>query len=191
LLKWNKLQQKNNFWQHDEEESYIGKKKNDNEDDNKDDDKEEDKDNEEEAFKDIFLENTPVAVQVQLVSDKNVTGIIDLLMDNAPKTELLGTLEATIKNVVDTALFWGVTFYKTPKSASHVIGYVFEKIKMGGNSLENKIFCTQHWNIVCEFITSCTAVLWQQCIKRWYAVGYGKLTVPGAPKTFLFLTIVF
>jgi len=154
-------------------------------------DKEEDKDNEEEAFKDIFLENTPVAVQVQLVSDKNVTGIIDLLMDNAPKTELPGTLEATIKNVVDTALFWGVKSYKTPKSASRIVGYVFEKIKMGGNSLENKLFCTQHWSIICKFIASCTVDLQQQCIKRWYAVGYGKLTVPKAPKTFLFLTTFF
>jgi len=174
---------KHNFWQNDEEESDIGKKKNDNEEDNEDDDnKEDDKDDEEEAFKKIFPENTPVAVQLQLVSDKNVTGIIDLLMDDAPKTELPGTLEAAIKNVVDTALFQGVKFYKTPKSASHIIGYVFEKIKMGGNSLENKLFCTQHWSIICKFIASRTADLQQQCIERWYAVGYGKLTVPEHPK---------
>ena len=122
-----------------------------------------------------------------MVSDKNtVTGIIDLLMENVPATQVPRTLEAAMKKVVDTALFWGVKFYKTPKSASCIVGYVFEKIKMGGNSLENKIFCTQHWNIVCKFIASCTADLRQQCIERWYAAGYGKLTVPGAPKTFLF-----
>jgi len=63
-----------------------------------------------------------------LVSDKNITGIIDLLMDDVPKTELLGTLEATIKMLL-IQLCSRVKFYKTPKSASCIIGYVFEKIK--------------------------------------------------------------
>jgi len=69
---------------------------------------------------------------------------------------------------------WNVI--KLQKSSLHVVGYVFEKIKMGGNSLENKLFHTQHWGVICTFIASCTANVQQQCIERWYAVGYGKFS---------------
>jgi len=101
---------KHNFWHNDKEESDIERKKNDNKDnkDNKDDkDNHADKDDNDEVLKNSFLErNNNVAVQVQLVSDKNnVTGIIDLLLEDAPATKLPRTLEAAIKNVVDTALF--------------------------------------------------------------------------------------
>ncbi len=83
---------KHDFQNNDKEESDIEKAKND---DDKDSCKEDDKD---EAIKNSFSENTPVAVQVESVSVKNtVTGIIDLLMEDVPTTELLRTLEAAIK----------------------------------------------------------------------------------------------
>jgi len=44
---------------------------------------------------------------IERVSDKNnvTITIVDLFLDDAPAMELPGTLEAAIKNVVDTALF--------------------------------------------------------------------------------------
>ena len=111
-----------------------------------------------------------------MVSDKNnVTGaIVDMFLDDAPATHLLGTVEAAVKNVVDTALFWSVKFYKMTESASHVIGYVYDKMNMGGNKLDDKMFWTKHWAAACDYITTRTSELWQQCIERWYAVGYSK-----------------
>jgi len=97
---------------------------------NKDDDSDDDDENNNKKSTENSFENH-VAEKEQQVSDKNVTGIIDLLLDDAPAMELPGTLEASVKHVVDTALFRGVKFYKTPKSASRVVGYVFTKINMG------------------------------------------------------------
>jgi len=89
-------------------------------------------------------EPSPEAIQKfkEMVSDKNnVTGaIVDMFLDDAPVTQLLGTVEAAVKNVVNTALFWGVKFYKMTKSASCVIGYVYNKMNMGGSKLEDKMF---------------------------------------------------
>ncbi len=44
---------------------------------------------------------------IERVTDKNnvTITIVDLFLDDAPAMELPGTLEAAIKNVVDTALF--------------------------------------------------------------------------------------
>jgi len=111
-----------------------------------------------------------------MVSDKNnVTGaIVDMFLDDAPATQLPGTVEAAVKNVVDTALFQGVKFYKTTKSASCVVGYVYDKMNMGESKLEDKMFQTKHWAAACEYITTRTGELRQQCIERWYAVGYSK-----------------
>jgi len=148
---------KHDFCHNDKEEaSDIDKTKNDSDkENNKDDEAVVQTDDEDEVIKNTFLEKTSVAV-----SDKTkVTAIIDLLMEDAPVTELPGTLEASIKNVVNTALFWGVKFYKTLKSASRVVGYVFEKIGMGDHSLEKKLFRTKHWNVICKFIASQTAEL--------------------------------
>jgi len=131
----------------------------------KDDDSDDDENNNKKSTENSFENH--VAEKEQQVSDKNVTGIIDLLLDDTPATELPGTLEASIKHVVDTALFHRVKFYKTPKSASHVVGYVFTKIKMGENIVEQQLFCRLHWNVVCNEVTYQTAELHQQCIERW------------------------
>ena len=142
----------------------------------KDDDSDDDKNNNKKSTENSFENH--VAEKEQQVSDKNVTGIIDLLLDDAPATELPGTLEASIKHVVDTALFRGVKFYKTPKSASRVVGYVFTKINMGENIVEQQLFRRLHWSVICNEVTCRTAELRQQCIERWYAVGYGKFKIP-------------
>jgi len=150
---------KHDFHHNDEEEeaSDIDKTKNDSDKENNKDDKAiaHTDDDEDEVIKNTFSEKTSVAV-----SDKTkVTAIIDLFMEDAPVTELPGTLEASIKNVVNTALFRAVKFYETPKSASCVVGYVFEKIGMGDHSLEKKLFRTKHWNVIYKFIASQTAEL--------------------------------
>jgi len=113
---------------------------------------------------------------IERVSDKNnvTITIVDLFLDDAPAMELPGTLEAAIKNVVDTALFRGVKFFKTTKSASLVVGFVFHNVKMGGDSHGDKLLRTKFWNATCDFISFRTGHLRQQCIDRWYAVGYGK-----------------
>ena len=76
-----------------------------------------------------------------MVSDKNnvTSAIVDMFLDDAPATQLLGTVEAVVKNVVNTALFWGIKFYKTTKSASRVVRYVYDKMNMGGSKLEDKM----------------------------------------------------
>jgi len=43
---------------------------------------------------------------MDMVADKSNAGIVDMVMDNAPATQLPGTVEAVIKNVINTALFW-------------------------------------------------------------------------------------
>jgi len=113
---------------------------------------------------------------IERVSDKNnvTITIVDLFLDDAPATELPGTLEAAIKNVVDTALFRGVKFFKNTKSASRIVGFVFQNVKMGGDSHGDKLLQTKFWNATCDFISFRTGHLRQQCIDRWYAVGYGK-----------------
>jgi len=143
---------------------------------NKDDDSDDDDENNNKKSTENSFENH-VAEKEQQVSDKNVTGIIDLLLDDAPAMELPGTLEASVKHVVDTALFRGVKFYKTPKSASRVVGYVFTKINMGEKKVEQQLFRRLYWSAVSNDITSRTAELRQQCIERWYAVGYGKFNI--------------
>jgi len=66
-----------------------------------------------------------------------------MFLDNALATHHAGTLEAVIKNAVDTSLFQGVKFYTTQKSASHVIGYVFNRMKLGGSTMDDKILLYQ------------------------------------------------
>ena len=84
---------KHDFHDNDEEEeaSDIDKTKNDSDKENNKDDEAivHTDDDEDEVIKNTFLEKTSVAV-----SDKTkVTAIIDLLMEDAPVTELPGTLE--------------------------------------------------------------------------------------------------
>jgi len=103
---------------------------------------------------------------MEMVSDKNnvTRAIVGMFMDDAPATQLPGIVEAAIKNVVDTALFWGVKFYKTTKSASHVVGHVFGKMNMGGSKLEDKMCCSKNWTASCEYLSTRTNELQQQCI---------------------------
>jgi len=64
-----------------------------------------------------------------------------------------------------------VKFYKTPNSASCVVGYVFEKTKLGGSSIDNKLFQTQHWGVACDFIASYTAVFSSRALKGGMLLG--------------------
>jgi len=93
----------------DEEEISLSDKENSNK--NKDDEDNDESNNENEEENKNKEEANLEAIQKfkEMVSDKNnVTGaIVDMFLDDAPATQLPGTVEAAVKNVVNTVLFWG------------------------------------------------------------------------------------
>jgi len=98
-------------------------------------------------------------------------------MKDAPEKMLQNTLStASMKNVVETSLFCCMKSFTTPQCASHLVGYVFAGVKMGGdNPKDKKCF----WAAACEYIVACTASLWEQPIlNRRYPVGYGNTYIP-------------
>jgi len=117
-------------------------------------------------------ERVSADVQVNSNKQQEKQNYLDMYLEDAPLTVLLGEIHAGIKSIVNTHLFKGVKYYHNSQSPMHVVGYVLDKIHKGG--LENKAFWMSMWNAACNYISFQTAELWQQCIERWYAVLYGK-----------------
>jgi len=67
----------------------------------------------------------------------------------------------------------GVKFNKTQKSASWVVGYVFDQMKIGGSTMEDNMFCTKMgcrmWIYFIPHLGSATTMHWEMvCCWVWY-----------------------
>jgi len=96
-----------------------------------------------------------------------------MFLKDAPFLEVPELMKAQMKVTNDKKLFQNIKLYESQEDVQNVVGYVFHDIEMNGTTIRDKLERTQVWSAACGLILFCTAELWQQAFK-WYYASCGK-----------------